>query len=128
MTNIQPVVSRQKTTTVSGRETYNSGLVLKYEARPKPNPNLVSKECAKSRARTFRSSTEIYFGLRFRFFAKPEKSHTYTNNLILKPTVQYRYKLLPRSGREQSFTCLTAERSGSFVWCDGKHSGAHCCK
>ena len=28
----------------------DSGLVFKYEARPKPNPILVSKECAKNRA------------------------------------------------------------------------------
>ena len=49
-------------------------MVFKYEARPKPNPILVSKEYAKSRARTFRSLAERNFRSRFRFFFKPKKN------------------------------------------------------
>ena len=45
-------------------------MVFKYEARPKPNLILVSNECAKSRAGTFRFLTEVNFRSKFRFFFK----------------------------------------------------------
>ena len=62
----------------------DSGLVVKYEARPKPNTNLVSKECAKIRACLFRSLTEISFRSKFRFSFQPTKNHKFK-------THQYRY-------------------------------------
>ena len=47
------------------------------ETRPKPNPILVSKECAKSMARTFRSLTERNFRSRFRLFFQLKQKHKF---------------------------------------------------
>ena len=51
----QRFVSKHDVLALGGLRRADSGLVFKYEARPKPNPILVSKGCAKSRVRTFRS-------------------------------------------------------------------------
>ena len=70
----------------------DSGLVFKYEARPERHPNMVSEECAKSRARTFRSSTEITFRSRLRFFFRSTKNHKfkYIDNRVQLQVTHYR--------------------------------------
>ena len=80
------------TGTVGCLRRVDSGLVFKYEARPERHPNVVSEECAKSRARTFRSLTEITFRSRLRFFFRSTKNHKfkYIDNRVQLQVTHYR--------------------------------------
>ena len=121
----------------------DSDLVFRYEARPKPNLISVPKECAKSRARTLESLTEINFRPRFRFFFQPTKKHKFKSRTLgslteinfrprfrffFQPTKKHKYKsqlyrlqaTTPISRGERSFTCSAEDRSGSVAWYDGK--------
>ena len=93
------------------------GLQVRSKTEIKPNFGL--EECAKNRARTFRSSTEIniqHYSFEIQIYKKNHNS-TATGKRLPGTT-------LPRSGGERSITCSAVDRSGSVAWCDGKHSSA----